>query len=858
MFRLLDDDDSGALDARELIDGLSSTGARVDPDALRALVASVDFDGSGLIELDEFVVIMSNRRQLRAFRGALRDPNRPNDDSSSSSSDDERGTAAEGFDGTWARGLRRRRMIAAAREGGAARRRLLVVGARRADARRPPSLDSRALEAAHRAELAALEARAPRASSIARRGDQSEENAASTEVLAALSRAVASSAREAGFPAMSLAFLREVGSGDAVAEAAGRAVPGTGTGTKTRSPGRKPEEPIFIGTVVPVVPVVPVVSVPGDGSPGGFHASFPRDVRGVGVVGAAENETSSKTEDAPAETAEATPEKTDARRALIARPSRVPSRAAASTRTSSRRRRARRTPTTRGEEGSTYERKIENRNTNRNERAGTRRDAPVASAGGSRFTTKLHHKSCGGHITSLVSIASCSAAGFSSSICVAPSVPSPSLSSSDSGSESESDASHETYGRSVSTTTEARLRPKKLEALVSSPPSRAPPSPLLSSLRVVVFPAGVNRQPRCESHLAQKHAVHANPGNHECAVSGSPSNLTRPSRTPSTVIMSCTMPCGLTYIPDAPSRDIATSPPSDVKRSSHARQRTSASLSIRTRRDDTSLSSNRRRSTASFAPRRRARTRVGMGRRAATQYDSATGSRGTATGSVPTSSSTKPVVARFAAHEGEHWGLAEPVGETVRVEHAVHGGGVWRERRAGDAEGSPGGSSSGGDGGLRVDDHLDVGEGWGVGHAAEVGLVHDAPHEFRLVADGETEAAARDEAHARVVAVAAGVAAGELADLGEGAEVEPGLVAVHREDAEETAEVGLGRHARLEGESRVAPVVMVEGQGYVLPGEEDVVQQDDDGDANHRPAAGLGEHAKKLDVGRRPDVAHVA
>ena len=169
-----------------------------------------------------------------------------------------------------------------------------------------------------------------------------------------------------------------------------------------------------------------------------------------------------------------------------------------------------------------------------------------------------------------------------------------------------------------------------------------------------------------------------------------------------------------------------------------------------------------------------------------------------------------------------------------------------------------GGSSSGGDGGLRVDDHLDVGEGWGVGHAAEVGLVHDAPHEFRLVADGETEAAARDEAHARVVAVAAGVAAGELADLGEGAEVEPGLVAVHREDAEETAEVGLGRHARLEGESRVAPVVMVEGQGYVLPGEEDVVQQDDDGDANHRPAAGLGEHAKKLDVGRRPDVAHVA
>ena len=321
VFRLLDDDDSGALDARELIDGLSSTGVRVDPDALRALVGSVDFDGSGLIELDEFVVIMSNRRQLRAFRGALRDPNRPNDDSSSSSSDDERGTAAEGFDGTWARGLRRRRMIAAAREGGAARRRLLVVGARRADARRPPSLDSRALEAAHRAELAALEARAPRASSIARRGDQSEENAASTEVLAALSRAVASSAREAGFPAMSLAFLREVGLGDAVVEAAGRAVPGVGDDGDEKHVLRDEKNPKNPFSSVPSSPSSP--SSPSFPSPGTARPAASTR-RSLETFAASASSSPPKTKPRrrrkthPAETAEATPEKTDARRALIA------------------------------------------------------------------------------------------------------------------------------------------------------------------------------------------------------------------------------------------------------------------------------------------------------------------------------------------------------------------------------------------------------------------------------------------------------------------------------------------------------------------------------------------------------------
>ena len=321
VFRLLDDDDSGALDARELIDGLSSTGANVDPDALRALVASVDFDGSGLIELDEFVVIMSSRRQLRAFRGALRDPNRPNDDSSSASSDDERGTAAGGFDGTWARGLRRRRMIAAAREGGAARRRLLVARATRADARRPSTLDPRELEAAHRAELAAFEKRTPHASSSttrSTRGYQSEEKAAATEVLAALSRAVASSAREEGFPAMSLAFLRERGSGDAAVEAARRAVPvpGDGDGNEDGDGDEK---------MVPRDGKYPSPSSPSSPSPSPSPSPRASETRRtLETVAAFASSSPPKPKPRrrrtkpPAEPAEANPKKTDARHALIA------------------------------------------------------------------------------------------------------------------------------------------------------------------------------------------------------------------------------------------------------------------------------------------------------------------------------------------------------------------------------------------------------------------------------------------------------------------------------------------------------------------------------------------------------------
>jgi hypothetical protein len=65
VFAQLDDDDSGALDANELLDAFEREGEGVDVDALRALIASVDFDGSGLLELDEFFVIAGGRDERR-------------------------------------------------------------------------------------------------------------------------------------------------------------------------------------------------------------------------------------------------------------------------------------------------------------------------------------------------------------------------------------------------------------------------------------------------------------------------------------------------------------------------------------------------------------------------------------------------------------------------------------------------------------------------------------------------------------------------------------------------------------------------------------------------------------------------
>ena len=75
VFRLLDDDDSGALDAEELLEGFGVVGTRHEGE-LKVLIASVDFDGSGLIELDEFEVIMSSKKQFAKLRGAMAESER--------------------------------------------------------------------------------------------------------------------------------------------------------------------------------------------------------------------------------------------------------------------------------------------------------------------------------------------------------------------------------------------------------------------------------------------------------------------------------------------------------------------------------------------------------------------------------------------------------------------------------------------------------------------------------------------------------------------------------------------------------------------------------------------------------------
>ena len=119
VFRLLDDDDSGALDADELLEGFSLMGSRVDETELRALIRAVDFDGSGEIELDEFEVIMGSKKQFAKLKGI--DENGEEQEPGSSDDDD----AEDEFNSTWARGLRRKKMISAIEEGGESRIRMV-------------------------------------------------------------------------------------------------------------------------------------------------------------------------------------------------------------------------------------------------------------------------------------------------------------------------------------------------------------------------------------------------------------------------------------------------------------------------------------------------------------------------------------------------------------------------------------------------------------------------------------------------------------------------------------------------------------------------------------------------------------
>ena len=117
----MDDDDSGALDADELLEGFNLMNSRVNEKELRELIRSVDFDGSGEIELDEFEVIMSSKQQFAKLKGI--DENGEEQDPGSSDEDD--GAAEDEFNSTWARGLRRKKMIAAIEEGGESRLRMV-------------------------------------------------------------------------------------------------------------------------------------------------------------------------------------------------------------------------------------------------------------------------------------------------------------------------------------------------------------------------------------------------------------------------------------------------------------------------------------------------------------------------------------------------------------------------------------------------------------------------------------------------------------------------------------------------------------------------------------------------------------
>jgi Ca2+-binding EF-hand superfamily protein len=60
-FKLFDKDNGGSIDVDELKDALESLGQVVTEESIQALVDEVDEDGSGEIEFDEFLVLMSRQ-----------------------------------------------------------------------------------------------------------------------------------------------------------------------------------------------------------------------------------------------------------------------------------------------------------------------------------------------------------------------------------------------------------------------------------------------------------------------------------------------------------------------------------------------------------------------------------------------------------------------------------------------------------------------------------------------------------------------------------------------------------------------------------------------------------------------------
>ena len=80
-FKLFDKDNGGSIDVDELKDALESLGQVVTEESVQELVDEVDEDGSGEIEFDEFLVLMSRqilnsdvvsfKRTLNALSGSF-------------------------------------------------------------------------------------------------------------------------------------------------------------------------------------------------------------------------------------------------------------------------------------------------------------------------------------------------------------------------------------------------------------------------------------------------------------------------------------------------------------------------------------------------------------------------------------------------------------------------------------------------------------------------------------------------------------------------------------------------------------------------------------------------------------------
>ena len=216
VFRLLDDDDSGALDAEELLEGFGVVGTRHEGE-LKALIASVDFDGSGLIELDEFEVIMSSKKQFAKLRGAMAESERGarakdggggvgGEEEEEEDDDGGGGGGGGGFDANWARGLRRKKLLDALREGGEKRERLARLAA---------EAERAANDVARFESRAAREIEELRGSGAAEAEAGEEERAAMRAVLSASRDAM----KAAGLPPVPYAYLRDKGSGKAALKA---------------------------------------------------------------------------------------------------------------------------------------------------------------------------------------------------------------------------------------------------------------------------------------------------------------------------------------------------------------------------------------------------------------------------------------------------------------------------------------------------------------------------------------------------------------------------------------------------------------------------------------------------------------